>query len=60
MRPNERSWRDACISILVGAIAVYVAVRLIEAVWVVLVAIAAVAACVMLAVALVRNRKRGW
>ena len=65
MRPSDpRSWLDrvvgACLSVLVGAVAVYIAVRLIEAVWVVLVVIGIVAACIALAVTVLRSRRNGW
>lgn len=64
MRPNPSSLLGAlvgtCLSLLLGALAVYVAVRLIEAVWVVLALIASIVACVALVVTVVRRRSGGW
>lgn len=50
----------ACLSLLVGATAVYVAVRLIEAVWNVLVIIGIVALFVIVSITLLRRRTDGW
>lgn len=59
-----RSWLDrvvgGCLSLLVGAAALYIAVRLIEAVWVVLLVIIGGAVVVTLLVAAWRARSRGW
>jgi hypothetical protein len=49
-----------CLSLLVAAVAVYAAVKLIEAVWAALLAILAVAGFVVLATTILRNRNRGW
>lgn len=47
-------------SLLVAAVAVYVAVRLVLAVWTALLVIAGVATCVGLAVTFLRSRNRRW
>jgi hypothetical protein len=64
VRPSPRSSRDAfiggCLSLLLGALALYVAVRLIEAVWVALAVIASIVACVALVTMVVRRRSGGW
>lgn len=60
---DPRSWFDrligVCLGLLVGAVAVYVAVRLIEAVWTVLLVILGAGALLVLAVGLLRRRDRG-
>ncbi len=65
MRPTgPRSLLDQlfglCFSLLLAAIAVYVAVQLIEAVWPVLLLIAGVVALLAGGAALLRRRDRGW
>lgn len=61
---EPRSWLDravgVCLSVLVGAAAVFIAVKLIEAVWAVLLVIIGIAVVVTAAVAIARARKRGW
>ena len=61
---DPRTWTDllveACLGVMVGATAIYVAVRLIEAVWSALIVIALVAIVVWSALVIVRNRSRGW
>jgi hypothetical protein len=49
-----------CLSLLIAAVAVFVAVKLVLSVLVALVAILAVAGFVSLAVAILRSRNRGW
>jgi pheromone shutdown protein TraB len=57
-------WLDrllgACLTILVGAAAISIAVHLIEAVWTSLVIILTAGGFIGLVVVLVRNRSRGW
>lgn len=62
MRPQSRLDQlvGACVSLLVAAVAVYVAVKLILAVWVVLVAIIGATTLLLAATALVRHRRGGW
>lgn len=64
MATDRRSLLDrlvgTCLSLLVGAAAVYIAVQLVEAVWVVLLVIALVAAVAVVGVAVLRGRSRGW
>lgn len=50
----------ASLSLLVGAVAVYVAVRLVEAVWEPLAIGAGVLSTAGLALVIVRRRSRGW
>jgi hypothetical protein len=61
---NPRGLMDGlvglCFGLLLAAIAVHVAVRLIEAVWPALVVILAVALLLAGGVALLRRRDRGW
>jgi hypothetical protein len=61
---DPRSWIDrfvgVCLSLLIGATAVYVAVRLIEAVWSALLVIISVGVFVALAIAALRRRSSGW
>lgn len=63
-RPDPRSWLDRavgfCLSILVGAAAVFIAVRLIEAVWTALLVILGVAAFITVGVVVLRTRRQGW
>ncbi|MBY6385433.1 hypothetical protein HG717_16155 [Rhodococcus erythropolis] len=58
---NPNSWFDraisGCLSILVAAIALYVAVALIEAIWPYLVAAVAVASVVVAAIQIIRARR---
>jgi len=49
-----------CLNLLLAATAVYVAVRLIEAVWTVLLLIVGIGALLAGAIALLRRRDRGW
>jgi hypothetical protein len=49
-----------CLSLLVGAAAVFIAVRLIEAVWTALLVILGVGLFVAVAIFLLRARNRGW
>jgi len=46
--------------LLVAAAAVYIAVKLIEAVWAALLVIAAVGGFIALAVAILRSQNNGW
>lgn len=61
---DPRSWFDKAIGICLGALiaatAIYVAVRLIEAVWALLLVILGVGAFLAVAVFLLRGRNRGW
>jgi hypothetical protein len=61
---DPRPWLDRllslCLTLLASAAAIYVAVRLIESVWTTLLVIVAVAAFLVLAVAVLRRRHRGW
>jgi len=61
---NPRSWLDSlvglCFGLLLAAIAVHVAVKLIEAVWAALVLIVGAGLLLTGAVALLRRRDRGW
>jgi hypothetical protein len=58
------SWLDqlvgACFSLLVGAAAVFIAVRLILAVWTALLVILGVAGFGLVAVMVLQGRRRGW
>jgi len=61
---DPRSWLDKtvgiCLSVLVGATALYVAVRLIQAVAAVLFIVLGVGVFVAIAFAVLRSRARGW
>jgi hypothetical protein len=61
---DPRSWLDklvgACVSVVVCAAAIYIAVRLIQAVAAVLLVIVSVGALLAIAAALVLRRDRGW
>jgi len=61
---GPRSWLDrlvgACFGLLLAAIALHWAVRLIESVWPALVAVAVVVGVVVTAVSAWRARSRGW
>jgi hypothetical protein len=61
---NRRGWLDslssACFTFLLAAIATYVAVGLIKAVWPVLLLIVGVAGLIAAGMALLRHRDRGW
>lgn len=63
-RYDPHSWLDravgACFRLLLAAAALYVAVRLIEAVWPVLVVICLVAGLTIAGVSLVRGRRNLW
>lgn len=63
-RADPRSWLDravgVCLAVLVGAAAVFVAVRLIESVWVALLVIVGVLLLVIVGVAVMRARSGGW
>ena len=62
--PSPSSWLDrlvgACLALLMGAIAVFVAVRLIEAVWQGLLAVLGALLLLSIGVAVVRAHLRGW
>jgi len=64
MNYRPSSWLDqlvgACFSLLVGAAALYLAVRLIEAIWVVLVIVLIVASAIAGLVMWLRSRRQGW
>jgi small basic protein len=64
VRYRPASWLDqlvgGCFSLLVGAAAVYIAVRLILAVWTALLVILGVGAFLAVAVVVLRQRNRGW
>ncbi len=64
VRYQPSSWFDqlvgVCFSLLVGAAAVYFAVKLIQAVWTALLVILAVTGFVVVSVAVLRARQRGW
>ena len=61
---DPRTWLDrlvgGCLSLLAAAVAVYVAVRVLEAVWPVLVVIGGVLLVASIGIAFVRARYRGW
>lgn len=61
---DPRSWLDkavgVCLGILVGAAAIYIAVRLVQAVWTALLVIIGIGLFIGLSVALLRTRGRGW
>jgi thiol:disulfide interchange protein len=61
---NPRSWLDqlvgGCFNLLLGAAAVYLAVRLIEAVWIAALSILGVVGIVAVAVLVVRSRRGSW
>lgn len=61
---DPRSWLDRligiCLSLLVGAVALYIAVRLMEAVWAALLVIIGVCAFLGIAFAVLSARRRGW
>ena len=64
MNPNPRSWLDqvvgGCFSLLLGAVAIYLAVRLIEAVWLILLVILGVVGVLGITVAVLRGRRQRW
>jgi Na+/glutamate symporter len=65
MSPSDpRSWLErltgVCLSLLVGAAAVFIAVKLIEAVWTALLVILGVGAFLLVAVFVLRARGRSW
>ncbi|MDQ1744008.1 MAG: hypothetical protein QOE23_2347 [Pseudonocardiales bacterium] len=61
---NPRSWLDqlvgGCVSVLFGAAALYLAVRLIQAVWVTALSLLGVIGLVAVAVLVVRSRRQNW
>jgi hypothetical protein len=61
---DPRSWLQglvgACVSVLIAAAAIYVAVRLIQAVAVVMLVILGVAGCIAVFVAWLLRHERGW
>ena len=61
---NPRSIGDKllglCFTVLVAAAALFIAVRLIEAVWVALLAILGVCAFLVITCGVLRARNRGW
>jgi hypothetical protein len=64
VRYHPSSWLDqlvgVCVSLLVGAAAVFIAVKLILAVWTALLVILGVSAFLAVAVVVLRQRNRGW
>ena len=62
--PSPSGWLDrlvgACLTLLIGAIAIFVAVRLIEAVWQGLLAVLGVLLLLGIGVAVAQARFRGW
>jgi thiol:disulfide interchange protein len=64
VNPNPRSWLDqlvgGCFSLLLGAAAIFLAVRLIEAVWVAALTLLGVLGFIALAVLVVRSRRQQW
>jgi hypothetical protein len=61
---DRRSWLDkavgVCLRVLVGATALFIAVRLLEAVWTVLLVIVGVGVFIAVGIAITRARNRGW
>ncbi|MDQ1736454.1 MAG: hypothetical protein QOH56_2705 [Pseudonocardiales bacterium] len=61
---NPGSWPDKlvslCVTLLIGAVAVFIAVKLIEAVWTALLVMLGVGTFLAVAALLLRNRNRGW
>ncbi|MDQ1742951.1 MAG: hypothetical protein QOE23_1290 [Pseudonocardiales bacterium] len=61
---DPRGWIDklvgAAMSVLVAALALYIAAQLVAAVWTILVACVAVAAVIGLAILVLRSRSGGW
>jgi uncharacterized membrane protein len=61
---NPRGWLDGvlgfCFSLLLAAVALYIAVGLIKAIWPILLALLIVGGLVAAGVALLRSRNRGW
>lgn len=61
---DPRSWPDQlvglCFSLLIGAAALYLAVRLIEAVWVTLLVIGSLLLAASLSWLVIRRRRGGW
>jgi hypothetical protein len=64
MRSEHGSWLDravgACLLILVGAAALFFAVKLIEAIFTALLIIVGVMLTIGLGIAVIRARSRGW
>jgi hypothetical protein len=50
----------ACMTVLLGATALFVAVKLLEAIWIALVVIAFTASFVTIAVVVLRGRRDSW
>jgi hypothetical protein len=50
----------ACLSVLVGAAAVFIAVKLVEAVWTALLVILGVGTFIGVSVMVLRGRSQGW
>jgi hypothetical protein len=61
---DPRTWLDrfvrACVSLLVAALALYLTVQVLSAIWVWLVTGLFVAVCATLAVHVIRRRLGGW
>jgi uncharacterized membrane protein len=61
---NPRSWLDqlvgGCFSVLLGAAALFLAVHLIQAVWVAALSILGVIGFIAVVVLLVRSRRQQW
>jgi thiol:disulfide interchange protein len=64
MNYRPSSWLDqlvgGCCSVLIGAAAIFLAVRLIQAVWVIALSILGVIGLVAVAVLVVRSRRQQW
>ncbi len=64
MNPNPRSWLDqlvgGCFSLLLGAAALYLAVRLVQAVWVTALTILGVIGFLAVGVLVLRSRRQQW
>jgi hypothetical protein len=59
-RPFLDKLVGVCLSVLIGAAAIYIAVRLIQAVWTALLVILGVGAFLAIAAALLHSRNRDW
>lgn len=63
-KADPRSWLDkavgVCLSVLLGAAAVFIAVKLIEAVWTALLVILSIGTFIAAAVFVLRSRRQGW
>lgn len=64
MDANPKSWIDklvgVCVGLLVGSVALYAAVRLLEAIWSTLLIILGGGLLVAVLIAVWRARSRGW